>query len=155
MKSVFSWFINIASVAFWVLRLVALLGNSMQWNLPIGVLEPSIEIPLLFITVISLVFVFKMKLFGAITYFVMYLIYFGVSIVNTISTSNFSLKTGGLDICISVIGILIAFCSLLDILLHTNRTTTKSTKKTDWFFKDEKFDREMDERADKNNYRIF
>ena len=28
-------------------------------------------------------------------------------------------------------------------------------KKTDWFYGDEKYDRKMDERADKNNYRTL
>ena len=28
-------------------------------------------------------------------------------------------------------------------------------KKTDWFFDDDKYDRKLDERADKNHYRHF
>ena len=28
-------------------------------------------------------------------------------------------------------------------------------KKTDWFYKNEKFDREIDERADRNKYRLM
>ena len=31
----------------------------------------------------------------------------------------------------------------------------KVDKKTDWFYKNEQFDRKMDDRADKNNYRTL
>ena len=33
-----------------------------------------------------------------------------------------------------------------------NKKTNPKDKKTDWFYKNEQFDRKLDERADKNNF---
>lgn len=55
------------------------------------------------------------------------------------------------------IGILISFSNMISLLTNKNRANTsgKKIKKTDWFYKNEQFDRQMDERADKNNYRLM
>ena len=44
---------------------------------------------------------------------------------------------------------------LLDLLLDKNRKENPKDKKTDWFYKNEEFDRKLDDRADKNNYRTM
>ena len=44
---------------------------------------------------------------------------------------------------------------LLDLLMDKNRKNHPKDKKTDWFYDNEQFDRKMDERADKNNYRTL
>ena len=36
-----------------------------------------------------------------------------------------------------------------------NRKAHPKDKKTDWFYKNEQYDRKLDERADKNNYRTM
>ena len=51
------------------------------------------------------------------------------------------------------IGILIPFVALIDVLLDKNRKLNPTDKKTDWFYKNKDYDRKLDERADKNNYR--
>ena len=56
---------------------------------------------------------------------------------------------------ISLIGVTIPLIAVFDILLDKNRMKNPVDKKTDWFYKNEKFDRELDERADKNNYRTL
>ena len=55
----------------------------------------------------------------------------------------------------SIIGIIIPIAVLIDLLLDKGRMAHPVDKKTDWFYKNEQFDREMDERADKNNYRTL
>ena len=42
-----------------------------------------------------------------------------------------------------------------DLLLDKNRKENPKDKKTDWFYKNEEFDRKLDDRADKNNYRTM
>ena len=39
--------------------------------------------------------------------------------------------------------------------LDKNRKNNPKDKKTDWFYKNEEFDRKLDDRADKNNYRTM
>ena len=51
------------------------------------------------------------------------------------------------------IGILIPLVALIDVLLDKNRKLNPTDKKTDWFYKNKDYDRKLDERADKNNYR--
>ena len=55
----------------------------------------------------------------------------------------------------STICIAAALFAFLNILVDKNRAAHPTDKKTDWFYKGEKYDRKMDERADKNNYRTL
>ena len=56
---------------------------------------------------------------------------------------------------IALLGVALPIAVLLDLLLDKNRKAHPKDKKTDWFYKNEKFDRKLDERADKNNYRTL
>ena len=56
---------------------------------------------------------------------------------------------------ISLIGLIIPVAVLLDLLADKNRKAHPKDKKTDWFYKNEAYDRKFDERADKNNYRTL
>ena len=49
---------------------------------------------------------------------------------------------------------LITFDRFLDILVNKNRSLGKDNKSGDWFYKNEAFDREFDERADRNQYKF-
>ena len=55
----------------------------------------------------------------------------------------------------SLIGIILALAVLIDLLFDKGRKIHPVDKKTDWFYKNEQFDRELDDRADKNNYRTL
>jgi len=41
------------------------------------------------------------------------------------------------------------------LLLDKGRKANPKDKKTDWFYNNEQFDRKLDERSDKNNYRTL
>ena len=56
---------------------------------------------------------------------------------------------------VSLVGMIIPIAVLLDLLLDKGRKAHPVDKKTDWFYKNKQFDRELDERADKNNYRTL
>ena len=53
------------------------------------------------------------------------------------------------------IGLIIPLAALFDVLLDRNRKEHPVDKKTDWFYKNKDFDRKLDDRADKNNYRTL
>ena len=55
----------------------------------------------------------------------------------------------------SMLGIILPLAVLIDLLLDKNRKNNPKDKKTDWYYGNEKYDRKMDERADKNNYRTL
>lgn len=43
---------------------------------------------------------------------------------------------------------------MFDLILDKNRKAHPVDKKTDWFYKNKDFDRQYDERADKNQYKF-
>ncbi len=43
----------------------------------------------------------------------------------------------------------------MDLFVGQIRKKDPKDKKTDWFFKNSKYERELDERADKNQYRNY
>jgi len=45
--------------------------------------------------------------------------------------------------------------AFFDVLLDKNRKAHPVDKQTDWFYKNEQYDRKMDDRADKNQYRTL
>ena len=47
------------------------------------------------------------------------------------------------------------FFRFLDMLLDKNRQLHPTDKKTDWFYRNKKYDMQKDEREDKNNYRTL
>ena len=106
--------------------------------------------------------VVKRKIVGALIYLLSYGMYFGTSMITGITNlfsagSEVSMSEMGMYVTtfISLIGIIIPIAVLLDLLMDKSRKANPHDKKTDWFYKNEKFDRELDERADKNNYRTL
>ena len=61
---------------------------------------------------------------------------------------------GGANLIAICIGVLIPLLTFLDILINKNRRKFGADKKTDWFYKNEKYEREFDERADRNQYKL-
>ena len=55
----------------------------------------------------------------------------------------------------STLGIIVSLFAFLNILVDKNRAAHPTDKKTDWFYKNKEYDRKLDERADKNNYRTL
>ena len=68
-----------------------------------------------------------------------------------------AITNGGvyLNTFVSFIGVILPVAVLLDLLVDKGRKANPKDKKTDWFYTNEEFDRQMDERADKNNYKTL
>ena len=60
-----------------------------------------------------------------------------------------------MNLFVSMVGIILPVAVMLDLIADKNRKAHPKDKKTDWFYTNQKFDRELDERADKNNYRTL
>ena len=58
------------------------------------------------------------------------------------------------NVGVSLLGILLSTLVFIDILLDRTRTSSRSNKLTDWFYKNEQYDRKFDERADRNEYKF-
>jgi len=143
-----------SAVAFWIFRVAIILCEKMEVTLPVSSYNSMIEIPILFISVICLVLIIKKNFIGSLVYFIMYAGYFSMDIINNIGKMGDTNVSYILNVLVAFIGIVIALVNMIYILVSTNKKSDKSMKKTDWFYQNKKFDRELDERADKNNYRI-
>ena len=159
MKKFSTYLLVMFMVLFWVLRIIitvsAQFGSNFMGVTPI---DENFEIILLFAFLLCAVLVVKRKIIGALLYLGLYAVYFGGDITDKIGilSSGETLTMGqSADLMLSIIGIIIPLAVLIDLLLDRGRKEHPVDKKTDWFYKNEKFDRELDERADKNNYRTL
>ncbi len=156
MKNFSTWMIVVFMFMFWVFRVIVAVMSSMNREFVIQSSNITVEIILLFVVLICACLIIKRKIIGAILYLISYGYYFGseafsnlYSIMNgTVSVNN---TIGAL---VSIIGIILPIAVLLDMLADKARIANPKDKKTDWFYKNENFDREFDERADRNNYKF-
>jgi len=156
MKSMFSWLLSFFTVLFWGFRVTVCLMYTMGIDFIDVPYNVTTEIILLFLTILSIILIFKRSVSGGVMYLLTHWIYFGISIYAPliITINGIFDMTTITQLSISALGLILPALVLIDILLDRTRTSSRSNKKTDWFYKNKNYDRQMDERADKNNYRI-
>lgn len=158
MKNLSSWLITIFVMMYWLFRVVVAITGSMDMDFIVSPINTNIEIALLFVVLICIPFIFKRKLLGAIVYLGAYGWYFGrgliENVIKIINNETLSMQTYT-DMFFALIGVALPILVLFDILLDKTRMKNPTDKKTDWFYKNEQYDRKLDERADKNNYRTL
>lgn len=156
MTSMFSYLITMFGGLFWLFRVIVALLNSMQKDFPVQPLNPTIEIILLFVVLICFILIIKRKLIGALTYFVAYGLYFGTDIYNQLTAiTNGQIQiTEYATLFISIIGVIIPLLTVLDIAISKDRKSISRNKKTEWFYGNAEYERKLDERADRNQYKF-
>lgn len=160
MRNFSTWMLVMFMIMFWVFRIIVAI--SAQLNLEFGFVPLNIqmEIILLFVALACMVLVVKRKLIGALIYVLGYGMYFGVDLMNNV-TKMLEQGENPLDITVytgtfvSLLAMILATAVLIDMLADKARKANPRDKKTDWFYTNEQYDRKLDERADKNNYRTM
>ena len=159
MKKFSTYLLVVFMMLFWVLRIVitlaSQLGKSFMGVVP---MNETFEIAILFLTLLCVVLIVKRKMIGSLLYLTIHAIYFGGDVTNKLNilARNETLTlTQSTEFMYSLIGIILPLAVLLDLLLDKNRKMNPKDEKTDWFYKNEQFDRKLDDRADKNNYRTM
>lgn len=159
MKKFSTYLLVMFMALFWILRIIitvmAQLGKDFMGIIPIN---ETFEIILLFAFLLCAILVVKRKLLGALLYLTLHAIYFGGDITEKIGilSRGETLTMGqATDLMFSIVGIILPLAVLIDLLLDRGRKEHPVDKKTDWFYKNEQFDRKLDDRADKNNYRTL
>ena len=158
MKNLSSWLITFFIIMFWALRVIVAIMGTMGNDFMIMPIDNNIEVILLFVVLALVPFIFKRKVWAAIVYLLAYGWYFGRGVLtNIMSMINGEILSANtyMDMFISLIAIALPIAVLFDILLDKSRTKNPVNKETDWFYKNEQYDRKLDERADKNNYRTL
>lgn len=157
MKNFSTWMLMMFVVMFWAFRVIVAIMP--EFGTTLGGIKPmngQLEIILSFVVLACMILIVKRKLIGALIYLLAYGMYFGVDVINNIGTvlEGASIETA-LNVFISLIGIILPIAVLLDLLFDKGRKANPKDKKTDWFYNNEQFDRKLDDRADKNNYRTM
>ncbi len=157
MRSLASYLLLILMVMFWICRIVVAFTTTLGIDIGVVPMNMNMEIILLFITIPCIILVGKRKLLGAILYLIAYGAYFGIDLYKIIMEIWQGVETiedyGGA--IMSFIGIIIPIAIFFNLLVDKARMTNPVNKKTDWFYKNKEFDRKLDERVDKNQYRNY
>ncbi len=157
MKSMLTYLLTIFMVMFWVFRIIVAFTASMGIDFGFVPMNMQMEIILLFLAIPCIVLVAKRKLLGAILYLISYGAYFVVDLYNIVTgimegSTTLIEYTRALA---SFIGVVIPIVVFFNMLMDKERMAHPVDKKTDWFYKNEEFDRKLDKRADKNQYRNY
>lgn len=159
MKKFSTYLLVMFMIVFWIIRIIVTimsqLGKDFMGMVP---MNETYEIAILFLTLLCLILVVKRKIIGSLLYIVLHAIYFGGDITNKLKIieNNQTLTLAqSSQLFFSVLGVILPLAVLIDLLLDKNRKTNPKDKKTDWFYQNEEYDRKLDERADKNNYRTM
>lgn len=159
MKKFSTYLLVMFMIIFWIVRIVVTLASELGKDfLGMVPMNEVFEIVILFATLLCLILIVKRKLIGSLLYLTLHAIYFGGDVTNKMSiiANNDPLTlTQSTELLFSILGIILPLAVLIDLLLDKNRKDNPKDKKTDWFYKNEEFDRKLDDRADKNNYRTM
>jgi len=160
MKSVFSWLISALAVIFWIFRVVVALLATFNMDFVVVPSDINIEIALLFITLPCLIMIFKRNILGGAILFGVYAWYFGGQLVGVmqdvlVNNVEFVAMSVVINAVVASAAIFISLANLMDLVFMRFRKSDNPSKKVDWFYKNEAYDRQLDERSDKNNYRIY
>lgn len=156
MTNVFSYLITMLGIIFWVFRVIVATMHTLSLDFAIQPLDQNFEIIVLFVTLFSMILIFKRNIIGALVYFLANGFYFGTDLYNRI-IGIMNGQAGLMDytsLFISFIGVLIPFLTVMDILLNKERKGLTKDKKTDWFYTNKEYERKFDDRADRNQYKF-
>ena len=163
MGSFSTWLITIFMVMFWMFRAIVALCTQFSIDL-LGIVAYNfnIEVIIAFATLICIILFVKRKLIGALLYLMLYGVYFGEHFIANImilvqGQTSIDLAFS-FNLLIDFIAIVLALFVLMDILIDKRRKINPIDKKTDWYFKNEKYDEELkarDQREDKNEYKFY
>lgn len=155
--SLISYLITMFAGLFWIFRVVVAVTMSLNIDIGFNVPDLTAEIVILFVTLLALVLIVRRQFIGAIIYAISYGWYFGKDVVDAFVQIQGGAQLSGvqaLNVFVAFIALVLALATVVDIGINKNRKGSTKDKKTDWFYKNKEFDREFDERADRNNYKF-
>ena len=157
MQKFSTWMIIALDVIFWLLRIIAAYTYAMGIDFMIQPIDMNMEITMIFVALLAFILIVKRKFLGTVIYMIGYFGYFGVALFNNLQQM---MTVGGMiddyiSVLFSLIGVALPLFTFLDLLLDKNRQLHQTDKKTDWFYRNKKYDMQKDERVDKNNYRTL
>ena len=158
-----TWLLAIFMVMFWMFRAIVALCTQFSIDmLGLVAYDFNWEVIIAFVTLLCIVLVVKRKMLGSLLYLVINGVYFGehfisslLSIANEQATLTVDLS---LNLIADLVAIVLAIFVVLDMLVDKGRKANPIDRKTDWYFKNQKYDEELkarDQREDKNEYKFY
>lgn len=152
----FGYVVTMLAGCFWLFRVIVALMYTAEVSFMIVPMNILVEIVVLFITFLCIVLIAKRKMTGAVIYLIAQCSYFGIDAYNSIEaivngqagTVNYT------TLFISIIAVLIPVLAIMSIGLRSGKKSSLKNKKTDWFYGTTDYERNFDERADKNQYKF-
>ena len=163
MSNFSTWLLAIFMVMFWIFRAIVALCTQYSIDfMGLTTYNFNWEVIIAFATLLCIILVVKRKLVGSLLYLLLYGVYFGEHFVSNIilllqGQSNFDVAFY-MNLLADFIAILLPIFVLLDMLVDKGRKANPKDRKTDWYFKNEKYDEELkarDKRDDNNEYRFY
>lgn len=157
MRTMGNYLIIMFSIMLFIFRLIVVITATFAIEFMVKPISIPYEMALLFVNIICIILMSKNKLSGAIIFVVASIAYYGpelLKIAGTMQTNQVSMEIATQAIT-SLIGIIIPIFAFFIIAFAKEQEKRPVDKKTDFFYKNDAYDREYDERADKNNYRIM
>lgn len=150
-------------VMFWIFRAIVALCTQFSVDF-LGLVTYNFnwEVIIAFATLLCIILVVKRKLIGSLLYLMLYGVYFGEHFITNIMTlvqgqASFS-PDFVMNLLADIVAIVLAIFVLLDMLVDKGRKAHPIDRKTDWYFKNEKYDEELkarDQREDNNEYKFY
>lgn len=146
----FGYLITTLGGIFWLFRVIVTMMYSGGSSFPVQPMNMAFEIVLLFVAFICIILIAKRSMIGAILYLVAYGAYFGVDIYQNVTQGTIN----ALNLMVSIVGMIIPFLAFANIGLSTGKKGSGKNRKTDWFYGTDQYERNFDERADTNQYKL-
>ena len=154
MKSLANWLTVMFMGMYFIFRIIvcAMASDGKEFiTTPINL---HVEIFILFVTLACIVMVMARIHLGGIIYCVAYWGYFGATVFNQVmNMSSINPMYDGIDLMFNALGMVLPIVVIMDMVIDKSKAPV--SKKSEWFYTNKKYDREYDERADKNNYKLL
>ena len=155
MKNLTTYLFVMFMAMFWVFRIIVAFCFNLGIDFLIKPYDLTFEVVLLFLTFAAMILVIKRSVLGGVLYLLGYGLYFGATLIAMIPMMSSGLTLNNyVELIVVILGIILPILVLMDLLLDRNRKAHPVDKKTDWFYKNKEYDREFDERADRNEYKF-
>lgn len=157
MRTMSHYLIIMLSAMLFIFRLVVVFTTVLGIEFIVQSINVNYEIAFLLIMLVSIILMTKSKLTGAIIFVASSLAYYGPTLLNQLtylSSNTISIEVA-MQIVISLVCVIIPIFAFFIIAFAKQQEKKPVDKKTDFFYKNEAYDRKYDERADKNNYRTL
>lgn len=158
-----TWLIAMFAIMFWLFRAIVALCEQFSIDL-LGIVpyDFNMEIIICFAIIVCIVLIIKRKMIGSLIYLLIYGTYFGghllTNILLVLEDSSLLTIDLSMNLICDILGIFLALFAVLDMFVDKSRKINPVDKKTDWYFKNKKYDEELkarDNREDKNEYKFY